>query len=184
MCVYLEGIGGHTVDLYLEDVRQYTNPNSPIVLYEWNIFQHHDGHTSKCLYDIDGVFCVDPPDERNEDAYIEYIKNATPLFIPRTRLGGIISYRLSKNKAITEKWLEDNGITYNELILFNANSWEERHSKGIPPEKYKADFYKQKDNYRLFIESNDYQAKKIAELSGKPVFCVETNKIYDNGNNR
>jgi uncharacterized HAD superfamily protein len=60
-----------------------------------------------CLYDIDGVFCIEPPDERNEEEYLKYIANATPLFIPRTKLGGIVTYRLSKNREITEKWLTE-----------------------------------------------------------------------------
>lgn len=179
MCIYLEGTGENSVDIYLDDVRKYTNENCRIVLYEWNILQHHKDFMNKCLYDIDGVFCLDPPDERKEEMYINYIKNATPLFIPKTPIGGIITYRLIKNKNITEKWLNDNGITYSELKMFNANTWDERNKSGIPPEKYKADFYKSKPNYKLFIESNEQQAKKIAEISCKPVYCVETNKLYN-----
>ena len=107
MCVYLEGIGKNTVDIYLEDIRQYTNNINRIVLYEWNIFQHHQKFMENCLYDIDGVFCVEPPDERREEDYLNYIANATPLFIPRTKLGGIVTYRLSKNREITENWLAE-----------------------------------------------------------------------------
>ena len=177
-CAYLEGRGESAVDIYLEDVRQYTNNFKDIVLYEWNIFQHHENITNGFLFDIDGVFCVEPPDERNEKEYIEYIKNATPLFIPRTKIGGIITYRLIKNKEITEKWLSDNGIKYNEIMMFNANSWDERNRSGITSEKYKADFYKSHSNYTLFIESSDFQAKRIAEMASKPVYCVETNKLY------
>ena len=176
-CVYLEGVGDKTVDIYLEDVRKYTNDFN-IVLYEWNILQHHDKFMERCLYDIDGVFCLDPPDERKNDEYINYIKTAKPLFIPRTKIGGIVTYRLIKNKEITEKWLHDNGVSYNELIMFDAMSWDERNKRNIPPEKYKADFYKKHDNYKLFVESNDYQAKRISEISGKPVYCVESNKLY------
>lgn len=178
MCVYLEGWGEKVIDLYLEDVRKYTKNFTEIVYYEWNIFQHHSDEMKKFLFDIDGVFCLDPPDERNEEEYIKYIKNATPLFIPRTKIGGIITYRINKNKEITRKWLDDNGIMYNELITFNANSWDERHKSGISPEKYKGEYYKQHNNYKLFIESSDYQAKRIAEISSKPVYCVETNKLY------
>ena len=62
--------------------------------------------------------------------------------------------------------------------MFNAKTWEERRKKGIPPEIYKADFYNSHNNYELFIESSDYQAKKIAEITNKPVYSVETNKMY------
>ena len=178
MCIYLEGWGESSVDLYLEDLRAFTNNFKNIVIYEWNIFQHHPNLMDKCLYDIDGVLCVEPPDERDEEKYIEYIKNATPLFIPRTKIGGIITYRLIKNLDITQKWLHENGIRYNEITMFNANSWDERNKMGIPSEVYKANFYKERDKYELFIESSDYQAKKIAELTNKPVYAVETNKMY------
>ena len=178
MCVYLEGRGENVIDLYLEDVRKYTNNFTNMVIYEWNIFQHYPSFMGECLFDIDGVFCVDPPDERNESEYIEYIKNAKPLFIPRAKVGGIITYRLIKNKEITEKWLHDNGVNYNELKMFDANTWDERNRSGISPEKYKGEFYKQHNNYKLFVESDDYQAKKIFEISNKPVFCVATNKVY------
>ena len=177
-CAYLEGTGERAVDFYLEDVRMFTNAKDSIVLYEWNIFQHHDATMKKCLYDLDGVLCLDPPDERNEQNYINYIKNATPLFVPRSKIGGIVTYRLIKNKEITEKWLHDNGVDYGELIMFDANTWGERDASGKTPEMYKGEFYKSHDNYTLFVESNDYQAQRIFEFSRKPVYCVETNKIY------
>lgn len=178
MCVYLEGPGNSSVDIYLEDVRMYTNQIDRFVLYEWNILQHNEGQMAKYLFDIDGVFCVEPPDERDENVYLQYIKNATPLFIPRTPIGGIITYRLEKNRKITEQWLTQQGIRYNELMMFPAYSWDERHHDHIPSEQYKAAYYKQHDNYKLFIESSDYQAKRIFEITKKPIYCVETNKLY------
>lgn len=164
--------------VYLEDLRQYTNNFTNIVLYEWNIFQHYDSIMSKCLYDIDGVLCVEPPDERNEVEYLEYINNAIPLFIPKVKIGGIMSYRLIKNKEITENWLKKNGVQYNELIMFYANTWDERNRSGITPEQYKGEYYKSHDEYELFVESSDYQASRIAEISNKQVYCVGTNKMY------
>ena len=178
MCVYLEGYASDVVDFYLEDIHNQIDNDINIALYEWNIFQHHIGFMQKCLYDIDGVFCVEPPDERNEKAYIEYISDATPLFIPKTKIGGIVTYRLSKNKDITEKWLDKVGITYSELYMFKANSWEERHNSGISPEIFKAEIYKERHNMKLFVESSDYQAKRIYDLTKKPVLSVDTNTLY------
>lgn len=178
MCVYLEGRGESSIDLYLEDVRQYTDNFTIPVLYEWNIFQHYPYVMSKCMYDMDGVLCIDPPDERNETEYIEYIKNAKPLFVPRTPIGAIITYRLQKNEEITKQWLAKYNILYNALKTFPANSWEERNDSGISPELFKGTIYKKYDFFNLFVESNDYQAQQIAKISGKNVYCVETNKMY------
>ena len=89
-----------------------------------------------------------------------------------------MSYRLIKNKEITENWLKRNNVQYGELIMFDANSWEDRNKSGITPERYKGEYYKAHDEYGLFVESSDYQAKRIAEISNKQVYCVETNKMY------
>ena len=62
--------------------------------------------------------------------------------------------------------------------MFNGNTYEERSFSGISPEKLKGEYYKTHNNYNLFVESDDRQAKKIAEISNKPVYCVETNKVY------
>ena len=130
------------------------------------------------MFDLDGVFCLDPPDERDEEAYISYIKDATPLFIPSTAVGGIVTFRLLKNQKITEEWLAKNGVKYGFLCMFNAQTWEERNNAGIDSGTWKGEIYKSMPNYRLFIESNVQQAERIYEISGKPVLCIENNKLY------
>ena len=41
----------------------------------------------------------------------------------------------------------------------------------------KGEYYRDND-YTLLIESNDREAQKIAEIAGKPVYCVDSNKMY------
>ena len=175
---YLEGRGAGTIDLWLDDVRQYTNNYTQPVLYEWNIFHHYSHVENHCAYDIDGVLCLDPPDERNEQEYLQYIANATPLFCHTLPIDTIVTYRLIKNKDITMKWLEKQGIRYRELIMFNANTWQERNQSGVGPAQFKAEYYKQNPNLYLFIESDDEQARAIHQLTGKQVLCVQTNTMY------
>jgi hypoxanthine phosphoribosyltransferase len=177
-CVYLEK-NADAVDIYLEDVRRDANWMHGICIYEWNIFQHKSDVTRNILYDIDGVFCLDPPDERNEERYLNYIANATPLFIPRAPIGGIVTYRLNKNREITEKWLKEQGIKYDKLFMFNANSWDERAAINPSPGKYKAECYGDFPQYKLFIESDEDQALQIASITHKPVLCVKTNRLYN-----
>lgn len=173
-CVcYLEGKAVDEVDIYLEDVRCNTD-----VIYEWNIFNHHPHIMKRCMYDFDGVFCVDPPDDRDEENYIEYIKNAIPLFTPKVPIGKIITYRISKYMEITQKWLNEHGIKYEQLMMFNAKSREERSNSGISPGIMKGKIYSEDIDSILFIESDDYQAREIHQISGKQVLCVSTNKLY------
>jgi hypoxanthine phosphoribosyltransferase len=178
MVVFLEGPGKSYVDFWLEDVTMYTNNFRDNVLYEWNIFHHNEGTMYGSMWDIDGVFCLDPPDERNTEKYLEYIKNATPLFIPTPTIGGICSYRLEKNRAVTEEWLSRNGVKYGSLQLFPADTWEQRNASGISPERFKADRYGAAQWAKIFFESDDWQARRIFELTGKQVYCIETNKMY------
>lgn len=181
MAAYLEGAGDKEIDIYFEDVRQYTKGSQiPIVLYQWNIFHHYPFIMQHCLYDIDGVLCCDPPDERSINEYEEYINNAIPLFIPKVPIGGIVTYRLNKYRDITNNWFKQQGIKYGNMYMFNADSWEDRDKSGISPEQFKSLIYKSLPNMILFVESNDWQAQQIHKLSGKPVLCVESNKLYDN----
>lgn len=177
-CVYLEGTGKDLVDFYLEDVRKYVDNYMTFIFYEWNIFQHHRHVMKWCLYDYDGVFCLDPPDDRNEPEYLNYIQNATALFLPRTKIGGIVTYRIEKNRAISEDWLKRNGVRYGEFVMFPASSREQRNRSGISPEKFKGEYYRDNSQYHLFVESSAEQAPRIAKISGKAVYCVETNKLY------
>lgn len=176
-CTYLEGTAVDEVDIYLEDVRQYTNQYS-IVLYEWNIFHHNSNFMSRCMYDMDGVLCVDPPDERNEKEYIEYIKNAKPLIVPTVPIGAVCTYRLVKNQEITKQWLSEYNIRYGNLIMFNAQTYEDRQNSGVLPEEMKGHIYKDDTDMILFVESSDYQARRIYEISKKPVLCIEKNILY------
>lgn len=178
LAAYLEGKGIDELDIYLEDVREYTKDTINIVLYEWNIFHHYPFISQRCIYDIDGVFCIDPPNELNTEEYESYIKQAIPLFIPTVPIGKIVTYRLSKYMDITDKWLKEQGIRYNELIMFNGNSYQERYQSQIPPEYMKGTIYRDDKQSILFIESDDYQARMINKISKKPVLCIRTNKLY------
>jgi len=178
MVVYLEG-PCNDVNVWLEDLRMYTESYTSFVIYEWNIFHHIPRFMEVCIYDIDGVLCVEPPDERSGTPYVEYIKNATPLFTPTVQIGEIVSYRLSKYDGITRDWLRKHHIEYGGLTMFAAQSWEERHNTGISPAEFKADIYAKRTWAKLFVESSDKQAKEIHERTGKPVYCVESNRMYD-----
>ena len=177
LAVYHEG-RCNDIDITLEDVRGFTNGFSQIVLYEWNILQHHADVMGRFIFDMDGVFCVDPPDERDASAYLNYIKDATPLFLPTAPIGEIVTFRLEANRHITQRWLAEHGIRYGALTMFPAQTWDERFKSGISPARFKSDIYRTRPDARLFIESEEWQAKEIHRLTGRPVYCVASNMIY------
>ncbi len=125
----------------------------------------------KIIYDLDGVICEDITEQPDTPEYELAIETAQLIMKPDRPTDIIITGRTENYRKTTEKWLKKHGIT-NKLIMKPVEL------KGIEnTPAYKSDKYIQ-ENGIIFIESCSFQAEKIAQLSGKPVFCVENNKIY------
>jgi uncharacterized HAD superfamily protein/adenine/guanine phosphoribosyltransferase-like PRPP-binding protein len=160
---------GVEVDLYF---REMPHPR----IFEWNAF-HHPQIANSC-FDLDGILCVDPTSHENDDGprYLEFLRSAQPLIIPTQRIGHIVSARLEKYRAQTEKWLADHNISYGQLHLIDLPSAAERRRLGTHA-SHKAKIYKD-SNAILFYESDLKQAREIAQLSGKPVLCIADMALY------
>ncbi len=152
------------VDYYFEAV--------PLPRYfQWNILNHTD--LEKACFDIDGVLCVDPEVEQNDDGpkYIDFILNAEPLYIPRSNIGTLVTSRLEKYRSETETWLAKNNVKYKNLVMLDLPDMYARQ-KANNHAIHKANTYKMSE-YKLFIESSLSQAIEINRITGKPVFCTE-----------
>ena len=146
--------------------------------FQWNILHHST--LEKACFDIDGVLCVDPTDDQNDDGpiYIEFILNAPPLYIPSSKIGTLVTSRLEKYRKETEIWLEKNNVKYSKLVMLDLPNKEARQ-KANNHAKHKANTYKD-ISYNLFFESSLNQAIEINEITGKPVFCTENfQMIFD-----
>ncbi len=139
--------------------------------FQWNILNHTD--LEKSCFDIDGVLCVDPTEEQNDDGpiYKDFVLNAPPLFIPGSKIGTIVSSRLEKYREETEIWLKKYNIRYNKLVLMDLPDKEARIRAGNHGE-FKAQEYKSFE-YKLFVESSLSQAREINRITKKPVLCTE-----------
>lgn len=157
------------IDFYFEYLSQ---PR----IFQWN-YMYHSVIKTAC-YDMDGVLCIDPTEEENDDGekYINFIKNAKPLYIPNYEIGYVVTSRLEKYRKETEEWLEKHGIRYKKLYMLNATAEERREQKLHAI--FKAKIYKELKDASLFIESNSNQAKQIAEISKKRCICCETDEMY------
>lgn len=151
-------------------------------MFEWNAM-HHTILARSCL-DIDGIVCRDPTPEENDDgpAYLEFLKNADPLFVPTKPVGMFVSSRLEKYRAPTEDWLGRHGIEYGELVLLDLPNAAERRARGNHG-TFKGDVYK-KSSACLFIESEEPQAGEIARVSGKPVLWLPGMSLITSANAR
>lgn len=159
------------VDYYFETV--------PMPRYfQWNILNHTS--LEKACFDIDGVLCVDPTPEQNDDGekYRDFLVNAQPLYIPGARIGTLVTSRLEKYRKETETWLKANNVKYNELVMLDLPDMAARRKANNHAE-HKAKIYGAGPHV-IFFESEQYQAKEINRITGKPVLCTETfEMIFD-----
>ena len=146
-------------------------------MFEWN-YMHHGLLENACV-DIDGVLCQDPTDEQNDDGkkYIKFISTVKPRVVPTHKIKYLVTTRLEKYRKYTEAWLKKNNIEYEQLIMMNLASKEERIRLGNHG-LYKGEEYKKLDDALIFIESSEHQAPVIANVSGKLVYCVDNGKLY------
>ena len=138
-------------------------------IFAWNWLHH--GITEKSAFDFDGIFCPDPviPEYADPDGYRSWLENVEPLWIPSRKIKAIVTSRLEKHRDATRLWIEKHGVQYDELVMLDGMTAEQRMQGGAGP-IFKARWYKQSDA-ELFIESDKVQAASIADLSEKPVFC-------------
>lgn len=162
-----------------EDMVDYFFEIVPLPRYfQWNIFNHTT--LDKACFDIDGVLCIDPTDEQNDDGplYTDFILNAPPLYIPGTKIGTLVTSRLEKYRKETELWLANNNVKYNKLVMLDLPDARARQ-KANNHAQHKANTYKAAE-YNLFFESSLHQALEINRSTGKPVFCTENfEMIFD-----
>lgn len=144
--------------------------------FQWN-YMFHSRNITSC-FNIDGVLCVDPTPEQNDDGkkYIDFIKNAQPLYLPTEPIGYIVTSRLEKYRKETEQWLEEHNVKYKKLYMFDGTA-EERRTLGLHA-KFKAQVYKELTDADLFIEGEPHQAQQIAALSGKRAICSVNDEMY------
>ncbi|AOG03250.1 phosphoribosyltransferase family protein [Bosea sp. RAC05] len=147
--------------------------------FEWNIM-HHPILERACV-DIDGVVCVDPTEDENDDGlrYAQFLDHAKALHLPTRRVGAFVTNRLEKYRPHTERWLEQAGLSYGHLIMLDLPNKAARIRSGSHA-LHKATFYRQ-SAFELFVESDVRQASEIARLSGKPVYCLEDRSVHTPG---
>lgn len=151
------------VDVYCETV-------NPPRLFEWNVF--NTARVQQAMFDLDGVLCNDPAADDDGELYLNEITNAKPLYVPKYTIDTIVTCRLEKYRAVTERWLADNNVKYNRLVMLDLPSKKARLRWGKHGQ-WKGGIYAGSQD-SLFYESSLSQAVAIRNESLKPVFCTET----------
>ena len=147
-------------------------------MFQWNYL--NGNWINKSCFDIDGVLCVDPTEEENDDGekYKAFLRSAKPLFIPKFKIHTLVTSRLEKYRSETELWLKEHDVDYGNLIMLNLPSKEERIRQNAHA-KFKAETYAKLKDTILFVESERNQAIEIAQITGKPCICVSSDELFD-----
>jgi uncharacterized HAD superfamily protein len=152
--------------------------------FEWNVM-HHPQHLAVACLDIDGLLCVDPTPEENDDGsrYERFLREARPFHLPTVPVATLVSSRLEKYRPQTEDWLGRYGVQYGELCLLDLPSAEERRrlQAHVP---FKAEIYRSRSSASLFLESEREQAQAIAARTGKAVICTSGMILFDESGTR
>jgi uncharacterized HAD superfamily protein len=163
-------------------------PNVDIVLehcprpriFEWNLM-HQPDHMQRACVDIDGVLCMDPTKDENDDGprYEAFLSTARPYLVPTVPVATLVTSRLEKYRRQTEDWLHRAGVEFGELCMLDLPSAAERRRLKIHG-SFKAEVYTERRDAILFVESEEHQAQQIAQLSGKAVICTASMTLYGN----
>lgn len=149
-------------------------------IFEWNILQSR--RLANFCVDIDGVLCPQPTREVRQDTarYEEFLACVDPLHLPTKKVGWLVTSRADRYRALTEEWLAKHGVEYGELVMMETA--EKEAGRGVRASgAFKAEVY-MGTRAELFIESSLTQSIQIANLSLRPVFCVDTMQMVYPGN--
>jgi len=174
----------YTKDPKAVDIYSVYAPGS--VILEWNIF--NSGNLSgrsimpECkggiCTDFDGVICEEPPvnDLRQPDQFQWWLANARPQYLPRkVAVPLIVSFRIEPWRAVTEAWMARWGVRTKQLVLHPSQTIQERNRTHSVAE-HKGKLFRDSPCLIMF-ESDERQARTIADASGKLVIVPSTGKI-------
>jgi hypoxanthine phosphoribosyltransferase len=137
-------------------------------IYEWNLTH---AKRAKLASDLDGVICENcPPSvDSNEVLYQKWIRSAKPNVIPTFEIDAIISNRLEKYRAETERWLARYGVRYKELLLWDVQSKSDRAGRWT---QRKTELLL-RITPQIFWESSFEQASAIWKETKIPTLCFD-----------
>lgn len=146
-------------------------------LFEWNLFNCNQ--TATFAFDLDGILCEDwqGDEETDDEGYRRFVREARPRWLPRRSVAPlIVTARLERHRRETEAWLLRHGVRVRDLVMGPWRDVRERR------ENYHAGEHKARayalSSCRLFVESDERQAREIFAASGKPVLCPAAEQVY------
>jgi hypothetical protein len=129
-------------------------------LLEWNLF--NAPWSTGFAIDMDGIICHNPPWQ------------SRPLYLPRNAtMPAIITARPESERQATQKWLDEFGVMYDELVMWSGAEQDRWNVEKIGA--WKASQVKQL-GLKLYIESEPPLADEIRK-HGIQVLCPSQGKF-------
>ena len=148
----------------------------PPHLFEWNLFNRQQSQA--LALDMDGVLCEDfVGNEENAEEYLSFLERTRPRWLPRRHeVPLIVTARLERYRPQTLLWLARYGVRVRQLVMGPWRTIDERR-QGFDAGQFKGQAFAA-SSCRLFVESDERQARAIFEASGRPVLCASTGRIF------
>lgn len=152
-------------------------------ILEWNLF--NSVLLPACAFDFDGILCEECPPGDDDDGprYQHFLENVRPLYpVRRVAIPMVITARLEKYRELTMRWLERWRIKVDELVMGPWESLKQRRQSDVAA--FKAEHYARfmqrrvRPGPHLMIESDPYQAQRIAQLSHGIVVCPAAGRCF------
>jgi orotate phosphoribosyltransferase len=147
---------------------------APPRVFEWNILHRkiasYWGH-GRLAVDMDGVLCADCPPgvDDDEELYVNWLRNARPYLIPAFEIDAIVTSRLEKYRAQTERWLAEHNVRYRTLYMWDVPTKSERQGRFA---RHKIDvLLRMKPD--MYWESTWAQSQKIWQETKIPTLCID-----------
>ena len=141
-------------------------------LFEWNIMSATWIY-GPVIADMDGVLCEECPAEFDDDGekYVEWIKNAAPRLLPTYSLKAIVTARLEKYREVTDTWLREHNVKYEQLIMLPVDTKQDRTFAKII--NLKSGAVTATKPFWMW-ESDPMEARQIYLKTLIPVLCINT----------
>jgi len=167
----------------------FTNSVTPRV-FAWNML-NHDEMTPRITIDLDGILCLDPTVEQNDDGeiYRKFLREAELKTKPMKQVRAVITGRLEKYRSETQEWLFANSISYLELFMNDAPTAYYRRTQKFERSNLVIDQISEFKsrilstlNPPLFVESNRSQAWNIHKITGINTYAFDDDEFFGSSN--
>lgn len=141
--------------------------------FEWNLMHSKQGILAT---DMDGVLCENCPPgvSDDEEAYVQWMKTAKPHLIPGFRIDYIVTNRFERHRAVTETWLKENKVEYDQLLMSPLSQKPETNGHQITHKVERLCTIKPD----IFWESSEWEAENIWRQTRVPTLCTDEMIFY------